>query len=150
MLFKRLNAPTRFEETDYYFANSKLPPEQKLPDGDLLIALHAYVSKLYSRTQEPGNQKVWKCMDETALIAFGILMEEAAKEVIGETGDLALVEALRSDEEEALADESQEEGLSRATSERSESQGHVSVDESSSSSSSLSDSASEYSAEESG
>lgn len=31
-------------------------------------------------------------MDETALIAMGILLEEAAKESLGETGDMALVE----------------------------------------------------------
>lgn len=31
-------------------------------------------------------------MDETALIAFGILMEETAKEVLGETGDLVFTE----------------------------------------------------------
>ena len=31
-------------------------------------------------------------MDETALIALGILMEETAREVLGETGDLAFIE----------------------------------------------------------
>ena len=31
-------------------------------------------------------------MDETALIALGILMEETAREVLGETGDLAFLE----------------------------------------------------------
>lgn len=31
-------------------------------------------------------------MDETALIAMGILLEEMAKEALGETGDLVLVE----------------------------------------------------------
>ena len=31
-------------------------------------------------------------MDETALIAMGVLMEEMAKESLGETGDLVLVE----------------------------------------------------------
>lgn len=39
-------------------------------------------------------------MDETALIALGILMEEMAKETLGETGDLALVEAAKPEEEE--------------------------------------------------
>jgi hypothetical protein len=40
-------------------------------------------------------------MDETALIAMGILMEEMAKESLGETGDLVLVEGeeIRSDED---------------------------------------------------
>lgn len=31
-------------------------------------------------------------MDETALIAMGVLLEEMAKEALGETGDLVLVE----------------------------------------------------------
>jgi hypothetical protein len=44
-------------------------------------------------------------MDETALIALGILIEETTKGELGETGDLALVEAVRSDEEDALADD---------------------------------------------
>lgn len=100
VLFKQANAPERYEETDYYHAHERLPPNQQLPSGDLLSALHAYISKLYSRTGEPGAQKAYKCMDETALIAFGILMEETAKEVLGETGDLAFTEAAIEGEEE--------------------------------------------------
>jgi hypothetical protein len=42
-------------------------------------------------------------MDETALIALSILMEETARGVLGETGDLAFTEAAEEDEEEALA-----------------------------------------------
>lgn len=41
-------------------------------------------------------------MDETALVALGILIEEMAKETLGETGDLALVEAANSEEEAAV------------------------------------------------
>jgi hypothetical protein len=107
VLFKNINAPTRYEETDYYFAHKDLPQEQKLPDGDLLKSLHAYVSKLYSRTQEDGV-KVWKCMDETALIALAILMEESAKETLGETGDLALLEAASDEDEQRTVDEDEE------------------------------------------
>jgi hypothetical protein len=72
-----------------------------------LSVLHAYVSKLYSRTEGPEMEKAWKCMDETALIALGILMEEMAREVLGETGDLAFTEAADEEEEEerALASE---------------------------------------------
>ena len=42
-------------------------------------------------------------MDETALLALGILIEETAREVMGETGDLAFTEAAGADEERALA-----------------------------------------------
>lgn len=48
-------------------------------------------------------------MDETALIAFGVLMEELAEEVLGETGDLALVEGAREDEEKAFVDVDEDE-----------------------------------------
>ncbi|KAH7072938.1 Mnd1 family-domain-containing protein [Paraphoma chrysanthemicola] len=44
-------------------------------------------------------------MDETALIAFGILLEETAREELGETGDLAFTEAADEEEERALAGE---------------------------------------------
>jgi hypothetical protein len=108
VLFKQANAPIRYEETDYYFANESLPAEQQLPTGELLSALHAYVSKLYSRTEVPEMERVWKCMDETALIAFGILLEETVREVLGETGDLAFTEAADEEEERALASEDEE------------------------------------------
>ncbi|CAO2648986.1 Nn.00g099350.m01.CDS01 [Neocucurbitaria sp. VM-36] len=103
VLFRQANAPIRYEETDYYYAHAKLPANQQLPSSELLTALHAYISKLYSRTGEPGTQKAWRCMDETALIALGILMEETAREVMGETGDLAFTEAADADEDQGLA-----------------------------------------------
>jgi hypothetical protein len=111
VLFKQANAPIRYEETDYYFANERLPLGQQLPTGELLTALHAYVSKLYSRTEIPEMERVWKCMDETALIAFGILVEETVREVLGETGDLAFTEAADEEEEQALASEDGEDGI---------------------------------------
>ncbi|KAJ9195639.1 hypothetical protein DTO164E3_6715 [Paecilomyces variotii] len=38
------------------------------------------------------SQDDYQSMDETALIAMGILLEEMAQEYLGETGDLILVE----------------------------------------------------------
>ena len=102
VLFKQANAPVRYEETDYYNAHARLPADQQLPGAELLTAIHAYVSKLYSRTTEGDLQPSWKCMDETALIAFGILMEETAREILGETGDFAFIEAADEEEEMVL------------------------------------------------
>jgi len=102
VLFKQSKAPIRYEETDYYFAHERLPAGQKLPSGDMLSALHAYVSKLYARNECPEMEKTWRCMDETALMAFGILMEEMANEMLGETGDLAFTEAAVAGEEQEL------------------------------------------------
>lgn len=109
MLFKKANAPIRYEETDYYFAHEKLPAEQQLPTGDLLSAVHAYIAKFFARNPCPEMEKAWKCMDETALIAFGILLEETTREVLGETGDLALTEAADDEEERVLAGDDDDE-----------------------------------------
>jgi hypothetical protein len=108
VLFKQVNAPVRYEETDYYFAHEKLPANQRLPSAELLDALHGYVSTLYSRTGSTDVGKAWKCMDETALIALGILMEETVREVLGETGDLAFTEAADEEEERALASQGED------------------------------------------
>lgn len=99
VLFKQANAPVRYEETDYYNAHARLLADQQLPNSELLNTIHAYVSKLYSRTSQGDVRPAWKCMDETALIAFGILMEETAREILGETGDFAFVEAADEEEE---------------------------------------------------
>ncbi|KAH7391864.1 hypothetical protein BKA66DRAFT_412916 [Pyrenochaeta sp. MPI-SDFR-AT-0127] len=109
VLFKQAHAPIRYEETDYYYAHTRLPADQHLPSGDLLSALHAYISKLFSKTGEPGSHGAFRCMDETALIAFGILMEETAREVLGETGDLAFTEAADEDEERILMENDDDE-----------------------------------------
>jgi hypothetical protein len=92
--------PTRFEEAgDFYFANEDLPESQNLPESDLLKAIHAYTSNQYTCTTSNKGLSDWRSLDETALIAMGILLEEAAQEALGETGDLMFVEG---EEEEIL------------------------------------------------
>ncbi|KAF1998058.1 hypothetical protein P154DRAFT_267224 [Amniculicola lignicola CBS 123094] len=112
ILFKAPNAPTRYAESDYYFAHTKLPADQRLPSSDLLSAIHAYISNFYARTEGKGKAggKMWKSMDETALIAIGILMEETAREVLGETGDLAFLEGAEDEQqgEEAGEDDAED------------------------------------------
>ncbi|KAI9854829.1 MAG: hypothetical protein M1813_000845 [Trichoglossum hirsutum] len=89
VLFRRRNAPTRFAESDFYFANEHLPPTVKLPDSDLLKAIHTYASDFYARISGHWD---WRSMDETALLAMGVLLEEAGRVALGETGDLVFVE----------------------------------------------------------
>ncbi|OCK82454.1 hypothetical protein K432DRAFT_271121, partial [Lepidopterella palustris CBS 459.81] len=92
-LYKRKNAPTRYAETDHYFAHQHLAPYQELPDSDLLASIHAYASQYYTRMpRKKHSRAVLRSMDETALLTMGILIEEAAREALGETGDLAFVE----------------------------------------------------------
>lgn len=98
VLFKRKNAPVRYEEDDYYPAHTKLAANQQLPSGDLAAAIHGRISHLYSKADLGRGRAPWKCMKETALIAMGILMEETARSVLGETGDLAFTEADQDDD----------------------------------------------------
>ncbi|KAI9756603.1 MAG: autophagy protein 5 [Chaenotheca gracillima] len=94
VLFRRKGAPTRYEEEDVYFANERLDIDQELPDSDLLKAIHTYVTDFYARTATSEHEGLidWRSMDETALLALGILLEESVDEELGETGDLVFVE----------------------------------------------------------
>lgn len=91
VLFRGKNAPTRYAESDIYFANER-QSVTNLPESDLLKALHCYTSDFYSRATANGGDGDWKSLDETALIALGILMEETSLATLGETGDLAFTE----------------------------------------------------------
>ncbi|KAI9744000.1 MAG: hypothetical protein M1818_002734 [Claussenomyces sp. TS43310] len=105
VLFRRKHAPVRYQEADFYFANDALPP-RALPDSDLLKALHGYTSDFYSRVAtEERSRGDWRSLDETALLAMGILMEEMCRDALGDTGDLVFTEAEEVIEEGAHAEE---------------------------------------------
>ncbi len=91
MLFRSKNAPTRYAESDIYFAHERQLPIG-LPESDLLKALHSYSSDFYSRATVDRGAGDWKSLDETALIALGVLMEEASRDILGQTGDLVFTE----------------------------------------------------------
>lgn len=91
VLLRGAAAPTE-GRADVYFADESLRPEQKLPDSELLKAIHAYASDFYGINAEDGGKGDFKSLDETALIALGILLEEAAIQILGETGDMVLTE----------------------------------------------------------
>ncbi|KAL9034464.1 MAG: hypothetical protein Q9214_007031, partial [Letrouitia sp. 1 TL-2023] len=93
VLFRQRNAPERFQEDDIYWANEDLV--QPLPDSDLLKAIHTYASDFYNLATTTKGLADFSSMDETALIACGILLEEFAVHVLGATGDLAFVEGQR-------------------------------------------------------
>ncbi|KAL1976621.1 hypothetical protein VTN31DRAFT_2903 [Thermomyces dupontii] len=98
VLFRRVDAPTRYEEDDFYFANERLPQHCKPVSSDLLRAIHAFTADYYDQAfDEEDTSRDFRSMDETALIAMGILVEEMAKEALGETGDLILVEGVEGD-----------------------------------------------------
>jgi hypothetical protein len=63
-----------------------------LPDSDLLKAIHAYTSDFYRSATDDQGRIDSRSLDETALIAVGILLEEAVREAMGENGDMVFVE----------------------------------------------------------
>lgn len=101
MLFRRKGAPIRYEEDDFYWADKYLTDSQKLPESDLLKAIHAYASDFYGRAVKGRGMVDFESLDETALLAVGVLMEEMAGDVLGETGDMAFVEGEYDEVEEA-------------------------------------------------
>ncbi|KAK3360322.1 hypothetical protein B0T25DRAFT_127390 [Lasiosphaeria hispida] len=105
VLFRRKNAAARYAESDIYWANENLPDggQRKLPQSDLLRCVHSYSSNFYEAmagrlgTKGTVGSRIVdeRSMDETALLAFGVLLEEASREVLGKRGDLVLTEGKR-------------------------------------------------------
>ena len=73
--------------------------KQTLPESDLLSAVHTYTADFYGAMAKKGEVML-RSMDETALLAVGILLEEAAEEILGETGDMVFVEGEATEEPE--------------------------------------------------
>ncbi|KAI1270184.1 hypothetical protein F5Y18DRAFT_367416 [Xylariaceae sp. FL1019] len=98
VLFRRSDAPIRFAEKDIYNAHEDLPDggRRVLPDSDMLKAVHSYAAHFYGALNgeavgaSPSIDE--RSMDETALLAFGILLEEASREALGRKGDLVFTE----------------------------------------------------------
>ncbi|KAJ4419778.1 hypothetical protein N0V85_000849 [Neurospora sp. IMI 360204] len=104
VLFRRKGAPVRYEENDIYWASEHLPDGGRHlpPDSGLLKSIHGYTSNFYDAIALRlgprcviGSRTIdERSMDETALLAFGILLEEAGREAMGKRGDLVLTEPL--------------------------------------------------------
>ncbi|KAI1389621.1 uncharacterized protein F4822DRAFT_206337 [Hypoxylon trugodes] len=116
VLFRRLGAPVRYAEKDIYQAHEGLRDGGRdvLPDSDMLKAIHAYSSHFYAalatRQQQGealGRNINERSMDETALLAFGILVEEASREVLGKTGDLVFTEGVEMERDGLPGDEAE-------------------------------------------
>ena len=94
VLFRRKGALVRYEEDDIYTADRNLQLSQKLPDSDLLKALHLYASDFYSRETGINDKTSFRSLDEAALLAMGILLEEAAQEAIDGMSDLSFTDLM--------------------------------------------------------
>lgn len=108
VLFSQKRAPQRYAEKDIYFAHDDLPHggREVLPDSDMLKSVHRYASHFYDALGQRHEGKARgdirhvdeRSMDETALLAFGILLEEAAREALGKDGDLVFTEGIEDGE----------------------------------------------------
>ncbi|CAJ2502422.1 Uu.00g098160.m01.CDS01 [Anthostomella pinea] len=114
VLFAQARAPMRFAEKDIYHAHERLPPSTSasLPDSEILKAVHSYASRFYSELAAGSTGKKFRgrniderSMDETALLALGVLLEEAGREVLGKRGDLVFTEGVEVDDEGGLGGE---------------------------------------------
>lgn len=72
-----------------------------MPDSDLLKAVHAYAAGFYGRT---GRTAAFGSLDETALIAVGVLLEEWGEAVLGETGHEVFLEGEERKAQSSTAD----------------------------------------------
>lgn len=108
VLFSRKRAPQRYAEKDIYFANESLPEAGRnvLPDSDMVKGVHGYASHFYEAlghrcAGEPRGdigRVDERSMDETAILAFGILFEEAARDSLGKGGDMVFTEGTQDDD----------------------------------------------------
>ncbi|KAL5001788.1 hypothetical protein BDV10DRAFT_181953 [Aspergillus recurvatus] len=92
VLFRRKGMPIRYEETDRYFAHETLPPDCPLPSSELLESIHSYTADFYDQAVSANGRANYYSMNGESLLFMGVLLEELAKESLGDTGDLALVE----------------------------------------------------------
>lgn len=102
VLFRSKTLLKRFTDDESYFAHEKLPADRPLPSTEILEAIHAYTADYYKHFSGDRGQHDYCTMDETALLAVGILAEELAQDALGQRGDLVLAEGQLSDEDEGV------------------------------------------------
>lgn len=90
----------RYDEDDFYWADRFLTEEQKMPESDLLKAIHTYAADFYGKVNGAAAVVDYQSMDETALLGLGVLLEEMVWNALGQTGGLAFVEGAAVDEEQ--------------------------------------------------
>jgi hypothetical protein len=90
VLLRRVDAPAEVTR-EYYNANERLQQTQPLPDTEISKAVHAYAADFYSTNALGTVNHNYRSLDESALLAFAILLEEASAEALGENGDMVLV-----------------------------------------------------------
>lgn len=96
VLLRRVDAPDEIPY-DYYNGDERLDPSHELPDSELLKDVHIYVADYYERVCGNDEMIDFRSLDETALLAMGILLEEACREALGRDGDMVFSEPAHRD-----------------------------------------------------
>lgn len=79
----------------YRIGNFDFQTPENLPDSRLLEALHAYAADYIAKS---GKLAAFGSMDESALLALGILVEEYIDTIIGKEGHLSYAKKKGPDE----------------------------------------------------
>ncbi|KAJ5145278.1 hypothetical protein N7448_002670 [Penicillium atrosanguineum] len=102
-LFKRPVHWNNKVKGEPYLKTDKLPPDNpmdrkmkyprnRFPDNDLLTAMHAYAADKYILGHERGRKnRNFVSFNESALLAFGILIEELSRSAVGPSGDIPML-----------------------------------------------------------
>ncbi|KAK6497878.1 hypothetical protein TWF481_012277 [Arthrobotrys musiformis] len=61
-----------------------------LPDSDLLKVVHRYVAEFFAA--KGWDEVMTRSMDESAMLAIGVILEEYCREMIGKDGDMVFAE----------------------------------------------------------
>jgi hypothetical protein len=91
VLHGRRNVPKNLIANTYATTDNLLSTTS-LPQSEMLKAIHTYASDFYATTAREEGKFDFNSLDETALIAMGILIEETVREALGENGDMVFVE----------------------------------------------------------
>lgn len=129
VLFRRKYAPAHARDVYAVDRTDEAVIGGTLPDSDLVKSVHGYVSGFYGgrlgcgrgdidgagdNVSINGSRKransAWYSMDETALLAVGVLLEEACDDIVDEIGYRAFAERL---EEAEVGTESLQAGSKR-------------------------------------
>lgn len=90
-LLRQTRIPEEFLD-DMHDPGGTYSQANKLPESEMLKAIHTYASDFYASATTNNGTYDFRSLDETALVALGILVEEAVRETLGENGDMVFVE----------------------------------------------------------
>jgi len=91
VLARQTGIPVELVDTTHDPA-AEVSATNKIPESEMLKAVHTYASDFYKSATANKGTYDFRSLDETALIAMGILLEEATREALGQTGDMVFVE----------------------------------------------------------